>query len=99
MCVQAKMTFFLNFLSDCLVESTNTAHTTFRSESKSQYQENENEHFAALGAGKQDCCFRAIKSGNAKKNACVEEALTIYLDENNPCIPSHMPTNTSQSPF
>jgi len=33
---------------------------------------------------KQDSCFRAIKSGNAKKNACVEEALTIYLDGNNP---------------
>jgi len=28
--------------------------------------------------------FRAIKSGNAKRNACVEEALTNYLDGNNP---------------
>jgi len=36
-----------------------------------------------------------IKSGNKKRKACVEEARTRYFDGNNPCIPSHVPTNTS----
>jgi hypothetical protein len=43
----------VNFLTHWSVESINAAHTKIQSESKNQYQENENQHFAALSTDKQ----------------------------------------------
>jgi len=53
--------FFFNFLTHCSVESTNTAHTKIQSESKSQYQENEYQHFAALSTDKQELARKDYK--------------------------------------
>ena len=63
--------FFFSFLTVWSVESTNAVHTKIRSESKSQHQENENEHFAALSTDKSRVTHQRHEMGSeGRPNQC-----------------------------
>ena len=76
-------------MSDCSVTHTQNSHAK-HNKSVGSHPERRQTRLLSL---------RATKSGKSKETCVCWKALTIYLDENNPCIPRHMPIHTNQSRF